>query len=121
MKTKLPFFFVFLFTLFTSQSIMAIEVPISGLAGYYDLQSHGRSMRQLYFFNSSIIHAIYMTSLDSNDIDANRRTRYSLSSDGGKSWNYVTTVPTNPNLRTGFGFLTSSSGTFEGNAVIANH
>lgn len=120
MKKILPVLFVMFFTFLTT-SVKSIETPINGLTGYYDLQSHGRSMRQLYYFNSSVIHAVYMTSSDSSNIEDSRRTHYSFSSDGGVTWGYITTVPNNPNLKSGFGFLTASSGVFEGNAIIVNH
>jgi hypothetical protein len=124
MRTKFQTLKIFLFhlTLFVPCLSYGAEVPITGLSGFFDWQSNGICMRQLYV-NPGIIHAIYMTSSDSLNIDSSRKVHYSCSTDGGVNWLHLSTVPTNPAIRSGYGYLTTfgpSSFSHE-SAIIVNH
>ncbi|MCB0723564.1 MAG: T9SS type A sorting domain-containing protein [Ignavibacteriae bacterium] len=94
------------------------EIPITGLSGFYDWQTNGDCKRQIYYFNGSILHAIYMTSTDSLQVNPSRQTRYSFSSNGGLNWDLSAIVPPG---RSGYGYLTVDSGLIGPQAVIVNH
>jgi hypothetical protein len=86
------------------------------LSGYYDYQTNGECKHYINRYNSSNLHAIFMTALDSFNVSGTRRTVYAFSSDEGEHWTYMTQVPVA--VRSGFCALTALN---DGSAVITNH
>lgn len=91
------------------------EIPVTGLTGFYDYQTNGECKHYIYRFNSTTLHAVYMTASDSLNPNLTRRTKYAFSTNDGGTWQYVGEVPT---IRSGFPSLTCKN---EGSAVVGSH
>jgi Secretion system C-terminal sorting domain len=92
------------------------EIPITGLTGFYDYHFNGSQPHYMWRNSSSVMHAIYMTALDSLSTSPTRRVKYAFSSDDGDTWTDLGEVPLN--FRAGFPSLNSKSG---GEATVASH
>jgi hypothetical protein len=94
--------------------ILGPEIPVTGLSGYYDYQMNGIRFNHIYWHNSNIMYAVYMTSYDSMNFILSRRTRIAFSDDDGSSWNNLGSYP----------FVASSfpsvSGKSNGSGVFTN-
>ena len=81
----------------------------NGLQGFYDYQSNGMSPGWIRVNpdNPDEIHMVYMRADDGSvfeNISPSRRVGYTVSTDGGKTWNPVSDV-SGTNLRLGFPYL----------------
>lgn len=92
------------------------EIPITGLTGFYDYQFNGNQPHYLYRSNDSVMHAVYMLSLDSSNISPSRRVKYAFSSDDGDTWSDLGEVPSN--FRAGY---PSCNAKETGEASVTNH
>ena len=91
------------------------EVP-TGMSGFYDYHFNGNQPHYLYRSNSTVMHACYMTSVDSIDFSNQRRVMYAFSSDDGATWTNLGEVPAN--FRAGFPSMNAKT---TGEGMIASH
>jgi hypothetical protein len=96
--------------------VIGPEIPVTGLAGFYNYQFNGNNGHYINRVSATVMHAIYMCSSDSLNMSATRRTKYAFSTDDGTTWTDLGEVPLN--LRSGFCSLTAKN---DGSAVIGNH
>jgi hypothetical protein len=103
---------------FDADSISVGPEISSGLSGFYDYKTNSETniYIQVDPADPTKLHAIdiYADSLDAAGASS-RRTKYSISTDGGATWSYVVDVP---DIRSGFSVLHLTSA---GAAVISNH
>lgn len=92
------------------------EIPITGLSGFYDYQFNGSNGHYINRASGTLMHAIYMLSLDSTNVSPSRRVKYATSTNDGANWSDLGEVPNN--LRAGFCSLTTGN---DGGAVIGSH
>ncbi|MGQ9805769.1 MAG: T9SS type A sorting domain-containing protein [Chlorobiales bacterium] len=92
----------------------------TGLSGFYDYQCNGAAVKYISVNPSdgNKIHVTYMLSTDSASANATRRAGYAYSSDGGVTWNSITSVT---NIREGFPSLTILNPGSEYLGVVAMH
>ncbi|MEO8514625.1 MAG: T9SS type A sorting domain-containing protein [Ignavibacteria bacterium] len=95
--------------------VIGPEIAISGATGFYDYQTNGDCKHYIKRDLIDVLHAIFVTATDSNDIVSSRRTVYCGSTNDGSTWFSLGEVPSS--LRSGFASLTSVNG----QAVICNH
>jgi hypothetical protein len=92
----------------------------TGLTGFYDYQTHGRTPKHLAVNPANgYLHAIFMSSPDSSNIEPSRRTNYAYSTNGGMSWNTFGNIWV-PVRRSGFPSLTLGQGPIQGAPIIVN-
>lgn len=97
-----------------------IGVPTT-LEGYYDYQVNGGAVRHVQADPATgAIHAVYMLSFDSSDVNGTRRTGYAYSSNGGTSWTNFSNVRV-PDRRSGFPTVDIGRGPIAGATLVANH
>lgn len=95
--------------------IIGPEIPITGLTGFYDYQMNGSQAHHLWRFNATVMYADYMTSSDSLNVAASRRTKIAFSSDDGNTW---TDFGPYPNFKSGFPCIHGKS---NGVGMVGNH
>ncbi|MCX7878600.1 MAG: T9SS type A sorting domain-containing protein [Ignavibacteria bacterium] len=89
------------------------------LTGYYDWQTNGDCKKNIGYVSPSIMHAMYMVSLDSTQISPSRRTKYAFSNDHGATWGDLGVIPS---IRSGFPSMTvGTTGASQDVAIIGNH
>lgn len=101
---------------FSNDYIIGPEITIQGASGYYDYQSNGDCRKYIQRHSPGILMAVYMTANDSLNIPASRKTVYSLSTNDGSNWNFISDIP--PNTRSGFPSVTSL---LNGESIIINN
>lgn len=95
--------------------IIGPEIPITGLTGFYDYHFNGNQPHYLYRSSSTGMHAAYMLSTDSLNINDSRRVKYAYSSDNGTTWNDLGEVPL---IRAGFPSVNAKT---TGEASLTSH
>lgn len=89
------------------------------LSGYYDWQTNGDCKKNIGYVSPTIMHAMYMVSLDSASVSPSRRTKYAFSNDHGATWGDLGVIP---NIRSGFPSMTvGTTGASNEVAIIGNH
>ena len=92
----------------------------TGLTGFYDYQCNGGAVKYIAVnpTDPNKIHVTYMLSTDSANANATRRVGYAYSSNGGVTWNAISSVS---GIREGFPSLTLLNTGTEHLGVVACH
>ncbi len=88
------------------------EIAVTGANGFYDFQSIGDCRHQIYRFSPAVLHAVYMVSTDSLNINSSIRTVYCFSDNDGESWSFIAYAPVISAV------MPSLTCLFDGSAVI---
>lgn len=94
---------------------------LTGNDGWGDYKTNGESNHYIQVDpgNPMLLHAIDVQSDESDPAGSTtRRTKYSVSSNGGANWAFVTDVPL---IRSGFAVMQLAPGTTDKVAAISNH
>jgi hypothetical protein len=91
------------------------EIPVTGLAGYYDYQMNGNQSLHIVRSSPTSMYADYMTALDSVDFNGSRRTKASYSDDDGQTWTDLGQVPI---TKSGFPSICDE---VDGTGIVGNH
>lgn len=100
----------------TDAYIIGPEIPTQ-LSGFYDYKTNGEANQYLAVdpLSPLLLHSVDVTADSTDPTGAtSRRTKYSISADGGNTWQEIATVP---DIRSGYPVLKLRNGA----AVISNH
>lgn len=104
-------------TIYNNDNTIGPEIPV--LSGYYDWQTNGDCKHYIFWSSNSLMHAVYMASTDSANLNSTRKSKYAISTNGGTNWTDLGEIPT---LRSGYPVITiGTTGTSLGTAILANH